>query len=300
MNYTIGIDAGGTKTTGLILDEKKNIMFEMETGFGNPNVEFEQALANVWEAASACLTSEFGSKCKVIAAGIAGIEAAGNRERFAEYFKQKTGIPAIFVNDAVLAYHALLDKEGGILTIAGTGSISYGRNGCKNGYSGGWGHLLGDTGSSYDVAIKVCKQITQEYDQGIAYTPLSKAILQAIGIQEAPELKGFIYKASKGEIAALSYPVFLEAEKGDEAAKQYFFDAGHDLANQTISLYERLQLQSPLKIACKGSLLEKNSYVQSQFKSVLQKEIGEVELILDEISPAVGAVAVASLYKEGV
>ena len=83
------------------------------------------------------------------------------------------------------------------------------------------------------------------------------------------------------------------------AAKQYFYDAGSDLANQTAWLYKKLQLDSPLKIACKGSLLEKNPYVQSQFKSLLRRDIGEVDIILNDISPAVGAVSLASLYKLG-
>ena len=222
MNYTIGIDAGGTKTTGMILDDERNCVFQIETGFGNPNVDFEQALENVWEAASACLSSEFGKDCKAIAAGVAGIEAAGNRERFSAFFHQNTDVPVVFVNDAVLAYHALLGEEDGILTIAGTGSISYGRNGENEGYSGGWGHLLGDFGSSYDIAIKVCRQITEEYDRGIPYTSLSQTILREIGIEEAPDLKGFIYNAAKGEIASLSYSVFMEAEKGDECSEAIF------------------------------------------------------------------------------
>ncbi|CAM4179406.1 BadF/BadG/BcrA/BcrD ATPase family protein [Lederbergia lenta] len=298
MNYTIGIDAGGTKTTGLVLDNQKNVVFQVETGFGNPNVHFENALANVWEATSACLTSEFGYACNTIVAGVAGIEASGNKEGFATFFKQHTDKQVILVNDAVLAYHALLAEADGILTIAGTGSISYGRNGEKEGYSGGWGHLLGDSGSSYDVAIKVCKQITREFDEGLPYSSLSQAVMRKVGMKEAPELKGFIYQASKGDIASLSYPIFLEAEAGDEIARGYFYEAGRDLAKQTVWLYKKLQIVSPIKIAVKGSLLENNTYVQSQFKYVLEQNIGEVEVILKDLSPAVGAMSIASLYKK--
>ena len=119
MSFTIGIDAGGTKTTGLILDSEKNILFQTETGYGNPNVDFDQALSNVWEAVYACLASEYGENCTAIAAGVAGIEAEGNRQRFEDFFATKTDLPVVFVNDAVLAYYALLDGEDGILTIAG-------------------------------------------------------------------------------------------------------------------------------------------------------------------------------------
>jgi len=87
--YTIGIDAGGTKTTGLILDVDKNIVFQIETGFGNPNVHFKDALDNVWEAVAACLNSQYGKECGAIIAGVAGIEAKGNRKRFEDFFFQK-------------------------------------------------------------------------------------------------------------------------------------------------------------------------------------------------------------------
>ncbi|MFK4998844.1 hypothetical protein ACI2OX_20720 [Bacillus sp. N9] len=86
---------------------------------------------------------------------------------------------------------------------------------------------------------------------------MSKAILREIGMKEALDLKGFIYKASKGKIASISFAVFKEAQKGNEAARQYFYDAGYELAVQTTWLFHKLRLTSPLNIACKGSLLEK-------------------------------------------
>ena len=141
MNYTIGIDAGGTKTTGMILDDQRNCVFQVETGFGNPNVDFEQALGNVWEAVSACLSSEFGKDCKAIAAGVAGIEAAGNRERFAAFFHQNTEVPVVFVNDAVLAYHALLGEEDGILQLLVQAQFLMEGMERNEGYSGGLGSL---------------------------------------------------------------------------------------------------------------------------------------------------------------
>ncbi|MBS4200834.1 hypothetical protein KHA93_14455 [Bacillus sp. FJAT-49732] len=298
MTYTIGIDAGGTKTTGLIIDSEKNILFQTKTGFGNPNVNFNEALHNVWEAVSACLNSPFGKGCKTIVAGVAGIEAEGNRERFEQFFSTRTNIPTIFVNDAVLAYHALFDDQNGILTIAGTGSISYGRNGEKDGYSGGWGHILGDFGSAYDIAIKVFRQITKEADQGLPHSPLSQALLNDLEISSADGLKGFIYNALKGEIASVSSFVFAEAQKGDEEAKRFFLDAGVELANQTFSLFKKLDIKLPLKVGCKGSLLEKNPYAKKEFESTLQKLVGDVEFIRNEITPAIGSLSVAVLYEK--
>ena len=138
--------------------------------------------------------------------------------------------------------------------------------------------------------------MTQEYDQGSPYSPLSQSIIKALGISDATGLKGFIYKATKGEIASLSSLVFKEAESGNEAAKKYFYDAGTDLANQTATLSHKLKLQAPVKIACMGSLLEKNQYVQKAFKESLLDLVGETEIIMEDISPAIGARSLAAAY----
>ncbi|GIN69867.1 ATPase [Bacillus sp. J14TS2] len=296
MTYIIGIDAGGTKTSAVILDKQKNIVYTIETGFGNPQVEYERASTHIWEAVSACLQSEFGHKCKQIVAGIAGIEAKHHRANLEKFFKKRTALPVILVNDAILAYHAMLGEEDGILTIAGTGSISYGRNRDKEGYTGGWGHLLGDGGSAYNVVIQALHRITLEVDQGLSHSSLSQTLLQEIGVQKAEGIKEFIYQAAKGDIAALALPIFNQAVNGDNEAKQYFYQAGQQLAEQTAYLYKRLALSRPLKIACKGSLLEKNHYVQTEFKAGLSTIVGDIEWIRNESPSATGAVSVASKY----
>ncbi|MGE8204906.1 BadF/BadG/BcrA/BcrD ATPase family protein [Heyndrickxia sp. NPDC080065] len=297
MSYIIGIDAGGTKTKGLILTDNKEILFEADAGYGNPNIDFEGAIANISEVLSICLSSPFGSQCHLVVVGVAGIEAGNNRERIHQSLKQAVNIPIILINDAVLAYHSIFELGDGVLTIAGTGSISYGRNEDAEKYAGGWGHLLGDEGSSYDVAIQACKQMIKEKEFGDHYSPLSLAFFKELNIHDAEQLKGFIYRATKGEIASLSYIVFLQAEEGNKEAKDIFERAGIDLANQTLRLIKNLKLTSPLSVGCKGSLLEKNKYVQEAFKSELNKYVESINFLESNNLPATGAYAAAKLYK---
>lgn len=297
MTYIIGIDAGGTKTNAIIMDQQKNILFSVETGFGNMQVDFQKASNHLWRAITECLNSTYGERCKVIVAGIAGIEAKNHRSKLERYLQERTTLPIILVNDAILAYHAILGDENGILTIAGTGSISYGRKGEKEGYTGGWGHLLGDEGSSYHVVMQAFRQITEEADHNSPHSPLSQALLREIGAKRAEEIKEFIYQANKGEIAALSISIFNEAEKGNHEARKYFYQAGEELAKQTALLCQKLQLDLPLKVASKGSLLEKNMYVQSEFERVLSSKVGEIEWIRDQTNiSATGAFPLASHY----
>lgn len=296
MAFYIGIDAGGTKTTAAIVNDEKEILFEAHAGFGNPNIHLDQALQHIWETLTACLETTYGQQCETIVMGVSGIETGDNRLKFQQFFQDKVNKRVIIVNDAVLAYHALLDAQDGILTIAGTGSISFGKKGTNSGYSGGWGHILGDQGSSYDIAIQAFRYITVEADMGISHSPVSRILMKEIGAKKAEDIKQFIYQATKGEIAAFTYLIYLEAKKGNEKAIQYFHDAGEKLAKQTWSLFSKLQLQTPLLVGCKGSLLEKNEFVQNQFQSSLETYIGDIQIIMDKRSPAIGAKTVASLY----
>lgn len=297
MHYIVGIDAGGTKTKGLILTKNKKVLFEAEAGYGNPNINFQGAISNISEVLSKCLESPYGSMCEAVVAGIAGIEAGDNRERVYQNIKQGVHIPIILVNDAVIAYHSIFELGNGVLTIAGTGSISYGKNGEKEGYAGGWGHLLGDEGSSYDIAIQACKLMIKEKEWEERYSSLSNALLKELGMNDADELKGFIYQATKGEIAALSYIVYLQAEEGNQEAKGIFQQAGINLANQTLRLIKKLELTLPISVACKGSLLEKNIYVQKAFKRRLKEQIKSIHFLESTHLPATGALAIAKKYR---
>ena len=56
----------------------------------------------------------------------------------------------LVTNDALIALVAAVGHAPGIVIIAGTGSIAYGRNARDEAArAGGWGYVLGDEGSGY-------------------------------------------------------------------------------------------------------------------------------------------------------
>src|ERR1022692_4399769 len=69
----------------------------------------------------------------------------------------------VMSDDAVIALAGATAGEPGIVTIAGTGSIAFGRNGTgsiafgrnaagRTARTGGWGYIFGDEGSGFDIA----------------------------------------------------------------------------------------------------------------------------------------------------
>jgi N-acetylglucosamine kinase-like BadF-type ATPase len=299
MTRVIGIDAGGTKIQGLVLDLEKNILFQSLSGHGNPTVSFEEALTNLSSVIQQCLDHTSFEEVSHIVIGMAGAESGNLAHRIKMELQRMTSLPIIVLNDATLAYFSLIGNQNGVMTIAGTGSICYGRNGKQEGTTGGWGHLLGDEGSAYHIAIEACKQIAMEMDSDNPLSPLSRDILNEIGSSDGKGLKGFIYSSTKGEIAQLAKVVHKQAEDGNEAAFLLLKLAGEQLARQTIALMEKLQISSKPVIALKGSVIEHNVVVQSVFKEMISDRFPDAAYIVDSTSPATGAVDVTEAIREG-
>ncbi|PFA63232.1 hypothetical protein CN378_19640 [Bacillus sp. AFS015802] len=299
MTRVIGIDAGGTKVQGLVMDMEKNILFQSLSGHGNPSVSYEDALRNLSSVVQQCLDHTASEGTTHIVVGMAGGGSGNLSQRIQSELSRMTSLPIILLNDAALAYFSLIGNRNGVMTIAGTGSISYGRNGNREGTTGGWGHLLGDEGSAYSIAIEACKQIAREMDSPMGLSPLSRSVLREIRASDAKGLKGFIYSSTKGDIAQLAKVIHKEAESGDEAALHLFKTAGEKLAAQTVALMEKLQIEKNPVIALKGSVLEHNPVVQSVFKETISIRFNESTYITDSISPATGAVDIVEAVREG-
>ncbi|TMU85192.1 hypothetical protein FGG79_15050 [Bacillus sp. BHET2] len=299
MTRVIGIDAGGTKIQGLVLDLEKNILFQSLSGHGNPTVSFDEALTNLSSVVQQCLDHSSSEDVSHIIIGMAGAESGNLAHRIKKELERMTSLPIILLNDATLAYFSLIGNQCGVITIAGTGSICYGRNGKREGTTGGWGHILGDEGSAYSLAIEASKQIAWEFDSHKPISPLSRNLLNEIGANDAKDFKGFIYSSTKGKIAQLAKVIHEQAEAGDEAAIHLFKTAGEQLARQTIALIEKLQIETKPVVALKGSVLEHNPVVQSVFKEIISDCFKDTAYIVDSTSPATGAVGVVEAIKEG-
>src|SRR5262245_59407409 len=126
----LGLDAGGTRTLGLLADEHGQIVAEARGPGANlqasGELEVEKVLHQVIDEA----IGERHVRPAAICLGMAGVD----RPRDAETVRgilSRIGHRArvLVVNDALIALEAGLPEAPGIVLIAGTGSIAYGRDG---------------------------------------------------------------------------------------------------------------------------------------------------------------------------
>lgn len=287
--FHIGVDAGATKTHAAIMNRNRTILYEVSTGPGNMAVDFFEAEKHIEKAIAKCLEFNGEYEYEYIVLGIAGIEKGNLKSEVAHTLKRKFALPVLVLNDAELAFYSLFQEKSGILAVAGTGSIVIGKHHEDFLVVGGWGHLVGDEGSAYDVGIQALKTLIREIDRGGVKSSLAKELVKTYQLHGTAHIKSFIYSSSKAEIAALANFVAQLADAGNGNALDILRQAGKRLSEQTSILARRLALQPPIFVGCRGSLLEKNDVVQNVFQKTLEGSFGECSLLFSEKPVITGA-----------
>jgi N-acetylglucosamine kinase-like BadF-type ATPase len=293
VRYIIGIDGGGTKTEAIAYSLDGEELGRGYSGFGNLLLDQEKALNNIVAAVDECMESveevSVPTECVMIYAGLAGAESGNNKQLVEEVLKNRFNVRAKTENDAVIALAALLKGMDGILVISGTGSICYGIKNGRESRAGGWGHILGDEGSGYFIALQVFRRMAADEDSDLGISTLSRAFMNKLEIEQVDGIKKFIYSSQKGAIAAFA-PIIVEfAQKGDEFAKEILNQAGRDLAKAALKVYKKLGFEKTVSVGIKGSILTHVSMVREEFEKELSKNIEEVKIIDEEVSPSKGA-----------
>jgi len=273
MAYCIGVDAGGTATTAAVFDwETGNLLGKGRSGFGNPLNGYKEAMAHIEEAvleavsamSSASRRDALPADCRHLFAGIAGASASGLANQLTADLAGRFGCPVTVDTDARLALEGALKGGDGILLIAGTGSVAQGRRGSRIEMAGGWGNLVGDEGSGYDLVRRAIRLMTRDADEGLPERPVCRAVREHFGVANPREVIGFLHAHNKAEIAAASPVVERVALDGDADAMRFLEEMGDELARLVVVLARRLDLPSGFPLALQGSIVRKVASVRER------------------------------------
>ncbi|WP_088072637.1 BadF/BadG/BcrA/BcrD ATPase family protein [Gottfriedia luciferensis] len=293
MKYIISLDGGGTKTEATAYSLEGKVISQGYSSFSNLLVNEKDGINHIIVAIENCLRPLSIENCLFIFLGIAGIGGVKDRGPLEKALNESFHIPFKIVNDAQIAHAALLNGQNGVLTIAGTGSICIGMNRENIVTAGGWGHLLGDEGSGYWICIEIFKKITQESDEGMPLSYLTKKLLERLEIKEVNELKQYIYHSTKGEIAS-HVPFIVEmANMGDLMAMAVLEEAGRLLAKTTMQAIRKLNLHEIPRVAIKGSILLRIPVVQNKFVQSIREHYPAVKFYTNDVSSTFGGYLLA-------
>ena len=302
----LGIDAGGSKTVCLVGDGAV-VLGRGESGPANPNVAgidgFRRALT---EAAWAALDATGDRRATAAWIGIAGSEGARMRADLREVAADVLQTDAVWISHDGRLVLAAAGLMHGIAVVSGTGSSVYGLR--EDGLEvtvGGWGHLLGDEGSGYDIARRALRAVTQAADGRAPATLLGRASPRELGVRDVPALRRRYYPAPPVTEVARLAAVVLDLAANDEVCAAIVRDAASDLASAVTTCRARLGLTDrDVTVAAGGGLLAPTSPLFAALAALLEGgdaaggPAGTVRLVSGHGEPATGALALARREQE--
>ncbi len=292
----LGIDAGGTKTVCQLADEQARTLVEARGPGANlqavGELEVEKVLHQVIDEALA----NSGARPAAICLGMAGVD----RPRDADIVRGillRIGHRAqpFVVNDALIALEAGIPGAPGVVVVAGTGSIAYGRDAQgRAARSGGWGYVLGDEGSGYWLGRQALRAVVRAADGRGRATSLTQRVLTHYRVERPQDLVWEVYHGGlkPTAIASLASVVGAAAAAGDALATQIIDAGAAELAGAAASVARRLSLEDcPVVLA--GGILRGVAPLRERVLSDLGRAMPHATPLVLEVEPALGAARLA-------
>jgi len=229
------------------------------------------------------------------AAGAARPEVAAKiRNIVAELVPEIDATKIEVVGDTVIALEAAFGAGPGVIAIAGTGSIVYGRDaGGQTARAGGWGFAISDEGSGHWIGRHAISSIVNASDQGLD-TALTAMLLQSWKLTTIDELVQQANSTPPPDFPRLFPVVLRAADQGDAIARDLLSDAAAKLAGLTAIVLRRLARRAPtdmLAVAMTGSVFRQSPYVRQVFYDALQQSFPGIHVRQDLADPVDGALA---------
>jgi N-acetylglucosamine kinase-like BadF-type ATPase len=240
VKFFLGVDGGQTSTTAFVGDESGSVV---GVGRGGPcnHVGKAEGREKFLRAVGGCLraagfeNAEFEAACLGFSGGAADKNAYVRELIRAKHY--------LVTHDAFVALVGATAGEPGVISIAGTGSIAFGRNSeGKTARAGGWGYVFGDEGGGFDIVRQALRAALREEEGWGPKTLLRGALVSSAGATGANDLLHRFYTDAypRERVAAFAKLVDRIARDGDVVAREILLTGAQQLA--TLASAVRAQL----------------------------------------------------------
>jgi N-acetylglucosamine kinase-like BadF-type ATPase len=280
MRLFLGVDGGQSGTTAVIGDETGRVL---GAGSGGPcnhataaegRRKLERAVGD--SVAAACAKAGLDARAVRFAAACFGM-SGGPEDKQAILREILPADVVVVTDDAVIALAGATAGEPGIVTIAGTGSIAFGRNAAGDtARVGGWGYIFGDEGSGFDIARQALRAALRAEEGWGPLTALVRALLDATGSADVNRALHRFYTPDwpRSRVATLAPLVDEAAMAGDAVARDILHNAAQQLAVLTSSVRRQLWGPGePARVAWVGGVF-RSRMLLDRFRTLVELEDG--------------------------
>jgi glucosamine kinase len=305
MAFYLGIDGGGTKTR-CVLGNETAVLATAVSGGSNVvrlgEAQAREALHAVVRqvCATAKVSADQLQAVCIGAAGAARPEVAAKLRSILAEIDPRFTVHIEVVGDTVIALEAAFGSGPGVIAIAGTGSIVYGRDASGHtARAGGWGFAISDEGSGHWIGRHAISSLLRARDEG-RETALTALILDAWKLDTIDALIQRANATPPPEFPRL-FPIVVRAEsEGDVTARELLSRAGAELAALAAIVLRRISPAPPyVPLAMTGSVFRQSEEVRRVFYNQLDSSFPGVNLLDDFVDPVLGALARARRAKTG-
>ncbi|MHB1651454.1 MAG: BadF/BadG/BcrA/BcrD ATPase family protein [Desulfitobacteriaceae bacterium] len=299
MGIRIGVDGGGSKTEIVAVDLSGQVFRRQRQPSSNYQVAgMELAVRHILAGIRGALQGQTPESIGITLAGIDTAEdwkvMAGGLEQGLADLGHELGmsfleIPVVIENDALGALMSVQGEFRGNVLVAGTGAIALGVNAAGEIIRvGGWGHLIGDEGSGYDIGRKALAAAVASFDGYGPQSLLEVKIPEYLGLAKVLDVSGWLYqhKSTTKEVAALVPVVIQAAWVGDPVAKEILAESGSALGRLTRALLRQTKV---LDIGLVGGLEQIWEWLEPTFRETVGEEFSDMHILKPKYSPSVGA-----------
>jgi N-acetylglucosamine kinase-like BadF-type ATPase len=290
----LGVDGGQSTTTAMIGDETGCVI---GSGRGGPcnHVKGPEGRPKFIDAIDGCIATacaEAGLDASAIAFESACLGFSGGPADKESILDEILKTPRrIVTTDAMVALSGAMAGGPGIITIAGTGSIAYGRNREERiARVGGWGYIYGDEGGGFDIARQALRAALRHEEGWGPATSLRDLLLAETGAADVNDLLHRFYTTGypRPKVASFSKLVDRAAMDGDAVAHGILTNASQQLA--TIASAVRSQLfdhHETVHVAYIGGVYRSRMLLE-RFRMLVELEDGN-HVSAPIFGPAAGA-----------
>ncbi|WP_262173974.1 N-acetylglucosamine kinase [Saccharococcus sp. Marseille-Q5394] len=305
--YVLGIDGGGTRTTGIVADELGNVYMHAVTGRSNPNTlqqsEFEEVLSGLMKELKKQNDTIF-DQLSVCFAGIAGVGESGRDAEVAALLARglPVGTKVTVRNDAFNALYSGTLGGPGIVQIAGTGAVTLGIN--EDGEiarSGGWGYLFDDEGSGFYLGNEALKAVFRSFDNRGGGTSLTDRVTEYFAVQNVPDIIAKVYgnEHPRSVVAPLARLVMQEATTNDAVSKWIVEKACKEMMHSIEACHRRLFDENHrTAIILSGGVFTDEKLFISRFRELARHSIPNAIFQTTQVPPVGGAVLAGLAVKQ--
>lgn len=299
--YVVGVDGGASKTVALIGTESGKILGRGESGPSNYHNIGAAAAGRAIKSAVIEAQRQAnlrGVRLEIAVVALAAVDSEKDRSKARGFVRTaKIARTSFVVHDSVAALYAATKGKPGIIVISGTGCVAAGINRAGEYVrAGGWGYLIDDEGSAFDIGRKGLMRAFRMLDGRAPSTKLISILKRKFGVRKLEDALNLIYAEgmSVEEIARLA-PLISKAASRDRACKEILNNAGKALAALACVVARRLHMTGDsFEVGTVGGNFKSGRHLFEPFVAGIRKECQRARVVKLRVEPALGALLLAS------